>query len=549
MAANQHKPRVLVVDDGTQYGEIIAAQMPEVTLVDPGRFGAERRIPNGPAALDFLAENANEVDVVLLDMKFDVEEDALFPLGEGTSLKRTRRFQGVAILGELRKKYPDLPVVLLSSYQDLSPVDVSGELQTQSMTYFLDSDDLDALRIRINRAFQEATQVVDESRVFWGKDPAMQGVRRRLEMLSRGRMPVILEGDTGTGKSFLAEQFIHAMSGRKGPFVTCDLSSVPADLVPSYLFGARRGAYTGSVADRKGLFEMAFGGTLFIDEIQNVPADIQKQLLQVLQDKRVRPLGSASTVDVDVKVVAASNRPLDKAVAAGQFRSDLYMRLSPATRVRIPPLRERTFDLEYLCRKFTSQAATDTDIEPLLERVVSEVGLDTGDLALSIGGKKTRAGQSLELYFPKAAWQMLSSHPWPGNTRELENVIHNVVTFTMITTHDAIVDGLPVTSRRLQVDPGLVGELLAGSATLYESEQKHAPEMVAAGIPISIGLSPGKTLNAVSSEVERQYFLHLFGRTKGNFEAMAEALLGDRGKGRAVRLRFNQLGLKVREIT
>ncbi|MDJ0764023.1 MAG: sigma 54-interacting transcriptional regulator [Myxococcota bacterium] len=552
MSSSANKPNVLVIDDGTVYGNVIFKHLPEVVLVDPGEYGSERRIPDGPKAISFLDHHGDQVDVILLDMKFDIDKGRLLPLEDGASLRRTRRFQGVAILREIRSRYPDLPVVLLSSYQDLSPVDVSGELGAQSMTYFLDSDDLDALRIRIHRAFQEAALEVDESHVFWGKDPGMQGVRRRLKMLARGRIPVILEGETGTGKSFLAEQFLHVMSGRKGPFITCDLSTVPADLVPSYLFGAVRGAYTGSVANRKGLFEMASGGSLFIDEVQNVPADIQKQLLQVLQDKRVRPLGSAKTIDVDVKVIAASNRPLDEAVASGRFRSDLYMRLSPATRVRIPPLRERSADLKRLAKKFAAQAASNPDIIELLEAVTRAVGLTLPAgmiMTVGSGAKKKRSLSALELYVPKAAWQMLEKHPWPGNTRELSSVVHNIVTFTLLAAHDAIADGLPLKSTRLQVDPGLVGQLLAGSANLLMTDAKDASGTHTKGIPVSVALNPATSLNRVSVEVERQYFLAMFARTDGDFDTMAELLLGDRQKGRAVRLRFNQLGLKVREIT
>jgi two-component system nitrogen regulation response regulator GlnG len=418
------------------------------------------------------------------------------------------------------------------------------------MTYFLDGDDLDALRIRINAAWQEAGAVEEESRVLWGDAPEMRVLRRRLSMLARGRMPVILEGDTGTGKSFLAEHFIHHESGRPGPFVVCDLATLPVDLIPAHLFGALRGAYTGSVADRKGLFEMAHQGTLFIDEVQNIPFDVQKQLLQVLQDHRVRPLGSVRDVSVDVKVIAASNRPLDKAVAKGRFRSDLYMRLSPARRVRIPPLAERLSDLRYLVTKFVERAVRDPDVEELANQVTDAVGLEQGaPVALLIGRQRgaARDRDRLELLLPEPAWQLLRAHRWPGNTRELENVVQNLVTFTLFAAADAIRDGMPISGSRLQIDPGLIGELLAGSAILSDTPDK-TPARTASPNQITVELKPGATLNAVSSEVERQYFLELYRVTEGNFGEMAVRLLGDKKKGRAVRLRFNQLGLKVREI-
>ncbi len=545
------KPRVLVVDDGTTYAEIIAARMPEVVLVDPSPLGAEHRIPDGKEALDYLAGHRHQVDIVLLDMHFDVPEDRLFTLDDAASLRKTRRFQGVAIHREIRARYPALPVVLLTSIQDLAPVEAAGDLAAQSMTYFLDGDDLDALRIRINAAWQETGAEKEGARVLWGEDPSMRAVRRRLAVVARGRMPVILEGETGTGKSFLAEHAIHRESGRPGPFVVCDLATVPFDLIPAHLFGALRGAYTGSVTDRKGLFEMANQGTLFIDEVQNIPKEVQKQLLQALQEHRIRPLGSAREVAVDVKVIAASNRPLDAAVASGQFRSDLYMRLSPARRVCIPPLRERASDLRFLAGRFVERAVRDPDVEELMKRVTEAVGLPDGaPMELIIGRPKSlsKTRDRLELLLPEPAWQMLAAHKWPGNTRELENVMQNIVTFTLIGAVDAIRDGMDIRTARLQVDPGLIGELLSGSAILVESDVP-SPSRGRSARNVDVEINPSSTLNGVSSDVEKQYFLKLFQRTEGDFGEMARILLGDREKSRAVRLRFNQLGLKVREIS
>lgn len=545
------KPRVLVVDDGTTYAEIIAARMPEVVLVDPSPIGTEHRIKDGKDAIAYLAGNRRNVDVVLLDMHFDVPDDRLFTLDDAASPRKTRRFQGVAIHREIRSRYPALPVVLLTSIHDLAPVEAANELAAQSMTYFLDGDDLDALRIRINAAWQEMGTEKEGSKVLWGEEPSMRAVRRRLAVLARGRMPVILEGETGTGKSFLAEHAIHKESGRPGPFVVCDLATVPFDLIPAHLFGALRGAYTGSVTDRKGLFEMANQGTLFIDEVQNIPKEVQKQLLQALQEHRIRPLGSARETAVDVKVIAASNRALDAAVASGQFRSDLYMRLSPARRVRIPPLRERSSDLRFLAGRFVERAVRDPDVEELMKRVTEAVGvLEGAPMELIVGRPKTplKTGDRIELLLPEPAWQMLAAHKWPGNTRELENVMLNIVTFTLIGAVDAIRDGMDIRTPRLQVDPGLIGELLSGSAILAEADEGSAPRVLAVRT-VEVDINSSSSLNGVSSDVEKQYFLKLFQRTEGDFGEMARLLLGDRDKARAVRLRFNQLGLKVREIS
>jgi DNA-binding NtrC family response regulator len=547
------KPRILVIDDGSTYAAAIESRMPELELVKPHGPDGPPCLGDGPEALAFLEKRADEVDVVLLDMHFDVPDARLLPLGDGASPRRTRRFQGVAVLREIRRKWPEIPVVLLTSVEDLSLVDAAEELTSQSMTYILSGEDLDSLRVRIHAALTESSSCVEDADVLWGRDPVMRAVRRRLSVLARGRMPVILEGDTGTGKSFLAERFVHVNSGRPGPFIVLDLSSLPRDLIPAHLFGAVRGAYTGAVADRKGVFELAHTGTLFIDEVQNVPLEVQKQLLVVLQEGKVRPLGSPREIAVDVKVVAASSRPLDEAVAAGRFRSDLYMRLSPATRVRIPALVERPGDLVFLAHSFAALAVGDPDIAELRDEVARAVGRREGaPVEVMIGragdGQAKGDPRSLELLVPGPVWKMLESHLWPGNVRELSMVMRNIVTFTLVAAVDAVRAGLKLTSPRLQVDTGLVGQLLAGSAALAQREGAAEGARALEDDEVVIRLEPGESLNAVANAAERQYMLELFKRYRGDFGAMAERLLGDASKGRAVRLRFNQLGLKVREL-
>lgn len=539
------RPRILLIDDGETYARAIGERMPDVALVDPGAEDGLPRLPDGPAAIKWLKTRRNAVDVVLLDMRFDVPEERLLAFPEGKTLRRQRRFQGVAILRAIRARWPELPVVVLTAVEDLSLVDVGDELAAQSLTYVLDGEDLDAVRIRVHAALQDARRASADGDILWGHDPAMRAVRRRLAVLARGRLSVIIEGETGTGKSFLAERWLHQRSGRSGPFVVLDLATIPTDLIPAHLFGAVRGAYTGAVADRKGVFELADQGTLFIDEIQNIPLEVQKQLLLVLQDRKVRPLGSSREVPVDVKVVAASNRPLGEAVRAGRFRPDLYMRLSPATRVLLPPLRDRPRDLDFLARRFVARAVTDPDIVALVEPIAEALGLGAEPpIELVVGRDDPRNPDALHIALPRPAWSRLTRHPWPGNLRELEMVMHNIVTFTLVAAVDAVAAGAALQSARLQVDSGLVGDLLAGVAQLPSGDGQGMPDPD----EIAIRLSPQRTLNAVSTHVERQYFLHLFEQTQGDFNAMAERLLGDPERGRAIRLRFNQLGLKVREL-
>ncbi len=534
------RPRVLVIDDGEDYARLVATRLPEVELVHPGGPGGDR-LPDGPAALAWLEAHPRGADLVLLDVHFDVPEDRLLPLADDASPRRTRRFQGVAILRELRRRLPDLPVVLLTAQEDLALVDADGALAAESRTWFMDSHDLDSLRIRITEALAEAAVEKEDGPVLWGLSPAMRRTRRRLAVLARGRTSVILEGETGTGKSYLAEAFVHPRSGRDGPFVTLDLHAVPRDLIAAHLFGARRGAYTGAVADRKGAFEAADGGTLFMDEVQDLPMEVQKQLLVALQDRKIQPLGASRRVPVDVKIVAATSRSLAEAVAAGTFRADLYMRLSPATRVLLPPLRERPEDLPFLARRLAAEAQDDPEIAALRDQVAQAAGLEAGAaIALLLPGDGVPAAGALSLPLPKAGWRLLEKHHWPGNLRELSLVVRNLVTFTLVSAADAVRGGLRLSSTRLQVDPSLVGTLLDASLPINgDRGDRDNP---------SPTIRPAETLNAVARDLERQVYAALFRSSGGDFEAMAERLLDDPARSRAVRLRFNQLGLKVRDL-
>jgi len=537
------RPRLLLIDDGEAYAKAITDGMGEFRLVDPGH-GTPGRAPDGPAALSFLEERADDVDVVLLDMRFDVPEDRLLPLPEAKSIRRQRRYQGVAILRAIRTQFPALPVVVLTAMADVSLGDLAAELAAQSLTYVLDGDDLDTLRIRVLAASQDAVRAREGDGVLWGRAISMADVRRRLAVLARGRLPVVLEGETGTGKSFLAERYLHAHSGRKGPFVVLDLATVPTELIPAHLFGAVRGAYTGAVADRKGVFELADGGTLFIDEIQNVPLEVQKQLLLVLQDRRVRRLGASKEMSIDVKVVAASNESLTEAVRDGRFRPDLYMRLSPATRVVLPPLRGRPEDLQFLARRFAEIASEEPDNRAFREQIANALGMDPASpIHFSIGDTHPPKGV-LSLRLPGPAWRLLRSHSWPGNLRELSMVMHNLVTFTLIGAVDALAAGAPLRTARLQIDAGLVGDLLAGAPSLPAAGEAPGDDPDS----LTLTLTRQHSLNAVSVDIERQYFRLLFAQTNGDLAAMAERLLGDPERARAVRLRLNQLGLKIREL-
>lgn len=227
-----------------------------------------------------------------------------------------------------------------------------------------------------------------------GLSPAMRSIRDRIGQIARSDATVLLTGESGTGKELLART-VHAASSRgSGPFLAVNCGALPEGLLESELFGHVRGSFTGAIKDKRGLFEEAHGGTIFLDEIGELPLPLQVKLLRALQDKRTRPVGGNREVTYDARVMAATNKDLRSLIEAGRFREDLFFRINVLSIV-VPPLRERTEDIPVLARVF-------------LDRATRRLGLEEKELH-------------------KDVILVLQAHPWPGNVRELENVIEQAV--------------------------------------------------------------------------------------------------------------------------
>src|SRR5258707_1132963 len=226
-----------------------------------------------------------------------------------------------------------------------------------------------------------------------GSSANIQDVLRMISRLKDTRTPVLISGESGTGKELAARAIHFRGSMAKTPFIAVDCGSLVPTLMESELFGYEKGAFTGATKSKAGLFKAADGGTIFLDEIGELPQEMQAKLLRVLQEKEVRPVGSNEKVNVDVRVIAATNRDLEAAYRAGTFRKDLYFRLNVVT-VHVPPLRERRSDIPMLAHWF-------------LERCVP--------------------GRSVQV--TNAAMKALLQYDWPGNVRELENCIERAVAF------------------------------------------------------------------------------------------------------------------------
>ncbi|GDX79804.1 hypothetical protein LBMAG42_16150 [Deltaproteobacteria bacterium] len=533
---------VLVIDDQDRYAALCRKAIPGHEYLGPARSWRE--------AEEVLRARRRDIDVVLLDVHFEIPESDLVGLPPGADAKavaRVRRRQGLEILARLRRRLPDLPVVLMTSRNEVALEKVPERLGAEEYTYFLDDDYVDArsLRVQIENVLSARRGRESEGPVFWGRSTPMRKLRARLHVLAKGRLPVILGGPTGTGKSLIARHVVHARSGRKGKFVPVDLSTLPRDLVAAQLFGAVRGAYTGSVADRKGAFEEADGGTLFLDEIGNLPEEVQKMLLTVLQEGVLTRIGDTVERRVDVKIVVATHEDLPAMVRAGRFRADLYMRLNPACTVILPSLVERRGDFSRLLEWSTLRAVESPALSSLVLEYREQAGLGpgsptriAGDVAVGLSGEVPAAvaGQLL-LMFPERTQRLLRRHRWSGNLREFSMVIENALTFTF-----AELAALPGGGRAdlVQVRPKLVQDLLRAVRVDRPSAED--------GWRCEIVVRPDPTLNHLAQDVERQYFTRLWEQEDGDFGAMARILVGDDTAARKVQLRFNQLGLKVREM-
>jgi DNA-binding NtrC family response regulator len=574
-------PRLLVIDDRDQTVEMVHRQLPQFDTVTR----CDRRIPCQVCeertrgcplrcAHDF-AEAAEALgrlpalpDLVVLDLHFALPEERLLPEDKSelpteakarqAALESLRRRQGLLILERLRVTYPTLPVVMLTT----TGSDLGAERPEDPLVYLCENEVVDSrsLAVEISRALA-LSHSVQEGPIFWGRAPGMAELRRQLEMLARSPLPLLIEGETGTGKSFLAEHVIHPRSGAKGPLVVTDLSTMPPALLAAHLFGTRRGAYTGAVEDHAGVFEQAHGGTLFLDEIANLDLELQRQLLLVLERGTVTRLGDTRPRPAMPKLVAATHEDVEALVQVGRFRADLYMRLNPATRLRVPPLRERRADLPELVRFAFLEALRSESLQPLvrayLARFPTPDDFVEADNAIVFGRPRavTARRDAFSLFVSREALAQLHAHDWPGNHRELKLLAANALVFCLMqhldTGKGAAGDGgAPSPSARapaiLDVPDPLIARLLG--ATTAKRGRSSAGPVRAGARRLEVEIGAAGSFARVSADVERQYLRALYGALGGDLEKMARELLGPRGSARQVHLRLNQLGLRLRDL-
>jgi DNA-binding NtrC family response regulator len=374
MTEHRRRARIVVLDDDREMGAFL------VDLLTDEGYSAEA-YQKGADTLVALAKNS--ADLLITDLVMN-------------------GIQGMAVLRAAKQRDVNLAVVMITAF---GTIESAVEAMRLGAFYYLTKPFKSAdllllveraleekhLRTEIRRLQREVEAHYHFARII-GKSPVMQRVFELVERLKDSQVNVLLTGESGTGKDLLARTLHYHSGRRQAPFVPVNCAAIPEQLLESELFGYVQGAFTDARKDKKGLFVEAHGGTLFLDEVGELPLLLQAKLLRVIEDKEVRPLGATKGEKVDVRIIAATNRDLRRAVDEGKFRQDLFYRLN-VVNVHLPPLRERPEDLPLLIQHFIEHSP-----------------------------QSSRARR-----LSAEALRVLLNYPWPGNVRELENTIERAL--------------------------------------------------------------------------------------------------------------------------
>lgn len=380
--------RILIVEDDTAFGVMLEkwfARNHWQTTLTSKVTTAIREIDN------------NQYELIISDLRL--------PDGDG-----------IMLLTHVKGKNITTPFIIMTGYADVQTA--VNAMKLGAYDYLKKPINPEILQQKIDAAMKaqhdERHDVKSHSKnsencVVKGESAVIQRVYSHVALVAPTNMSVLILGESGTGKEYVAKM-IHEQSQRRNkPYIAVDCGSLSKELAPSELFGHLKGSFTSAVSDKRGVFEEAKGGTVFLDEIGNLPYDVQKQLLRTLQEHKVRPVGSARDVDIDVRIVAATNENLLDAIEDGAFRQDLYHRINEFT-IEMPPLRERLEDLEEFAYHFLNQA--NAELGKNVTRICDDV------------------------------FAVLRKQQWSGNLRELRNVIRRAALFAE--NQEITVEHLPV---------------------------------------------------------------------------------------------------------
>jgi two-component system response regulator PilR (NtrC family) len=451
------KPVVLIVDDEPDLLELVS-----LTL---GRMSLETRsAPDLAGARRLLA--AQHFDLCLTDMRL--------PDGDGLDL-----------VGWIQANCSTTPVAVITAHGNVESA--VRALKLGAFDFVSKPLDLGVLRKLVETAIRLGSlgdNTTHRGPGLLGTSPTMQQLREMIGRVARSQAPVYIYGESGTGKELVA-RLVHQSGARaEAPFVAVNCGAIPTELMESELFGHKRGSFTGAVADKKGLVQSAEGGTLFLDEVADLPLHMQVKLLRVVQEKTVRPVGESREERVDVRILSATHRNLSELVATGRFREDLFYRIN-VIELRVPALRERRDDIP--------------------------------DLAATILGRMSRRMKIDTPVISEEAMRALQAYAFPGNVRELENIIERALT---LTTSGVIMP------EHIKLQPATP---LAAAGT-------------DAGLPASAEVTgPQHALGDQLEDIERAAIVKALEQTRYNKTAAAK-LLGM--TFRALRYRIKKLGIE-----
>lgn len=372
--------RILILEDDVTFGTMLK------TWFTKNSWDVVLTSKVEQAKLEF---SDNDFDLILSDLRL--------PDGDG-----------IMFLTWLRENKISTPFIIMTSYSDVQTAVLAMKLG--AFDYLQKPINPTILQQKIESALSPTVQTITkdvkkeskknsvstQNKVVKGKSYVMQSLYSHIDLVAPTKMSVLILGESGTGKEYIA-RMIHEKSNRKStPFIAVDCGSLSMELAPSELFGHKKGSFTSAISDKTGVFVEANGGTVFLDEVGNLSYEVQKQLLRALQEQKVRPVGSASDIKVDVRIIAATNEDLEKAIEEGRFRQDLYHRINEFS-VDVPPLRKRLEDIEEFAYHFVEQAN-------------EELGKNVDTISADV-------------------IEALKQQSWLGNLRELRNVIRRSVLF------------------------------------------------------------------------------------------------------------------------
>lgn len=383
---------------------------------------------------------------------------------------------GILLMTWVREKFKSkMPIIVMTGYAEVQTA-VSA-MKLGAFDYLKKPINPSVLEEKIAAALASRDEETDESFIpsarQWvkGNSQAMQRLYKHVELVAPTKFSVLILGESGTGKEYIA-RMIHELSQYKdGPFIPVDCGSLSKELAPSELFGHLKGSFTSAIADKKGVFEQAKGGTVFLDEVGNLPYEVQMQLLRALQEQKVRPVGSATDIHVDVRILAATNENLEQAIEEGRFRQDLFHRINEFS-VEVPPLRDRLEDFDELTTFFIRQAN-------------EELGKNVKGITVD-------------------ALQRMKEQRWNGNLRELRNVVRRCVLFAE--SENIEMDDLPVFS-----PPNKKNLITPVAEDDWALRPEHEKEQIEAALQKARG---NKTVAAKLLKIDRKTLynkMHLYG--------------------------------------